>query len=94
MAFRHASVTVTTTPKDLLAGAPDISGYQDVARSVLLTNEGDVTVFIGGPAVTSTNYGYTLPAAGVISFDLKNDDVPYGVVASGTAIVRALHAGV
>lgn len=94
MAVRHASVPVGTAATDLLTGSPDISGYQDIARSVLLTNTSAVNVFIGGPGVTTTNYGYVLAAGATLGLDLKNDDVPFGVVATGTATVRALHTGV
>ena len=95
MAVKHSSVAVGTSAADLISGVVDRDGkYDGPSRTVVLTNEGSVTVFIGGSGVTTSAYGYKLVAGAEVSFDLNFDDVLFGIVASGTATVRALHLGV
>lgn len=94
MAVKHAEVTVTTTAANIVAGVPDTSGQYEVSRTVVLQNESEVDVFLGGTGVTTTAYGYKLVPDAEASFDLSFDDFLFAVVATGTATVRALHIGV
>lgn len=90
MSVKHASVSVGTTATSLLTGVTDINEN----RSIVLTNAGSASVYIGGSDVTTSVYGYELAAGGELAIDLQQGDVPYGVVASGTVTVRALHSRV
>lgn len=95
MSIQHASVSVGTTPTSLTAGVNDTTGNNyDTARSVVLTNAGSASVFVGGPTVTTSDYGYELKAGERLALDLLRYDEPFGVVASGTVEVLALHTGV
>jgi hypothetical protein len=95
MSVKHETLTVGTTPTALTTNRPDTSGNNyEVARSVVISNEGAVSVFIGGAGVTSTDYGFRLSAGATLAFDLIRSDSPMAVVASGTAVVRVLHLGV
>lgn len=95
MGILHAAVTVGTTATNLLAGVADT--FQDpdeVARTLCVQNTSDSTVYLGGPGVTSSAYGFSLAAGQSVSFDLRPKDVLYAVVATGTKVVNTLHLGV
>jgi hypothetical protein len=94
MAVQHRTPTVGTTATDITSEVRDALGYEDVARSMSIQNESGVTVYVGGPGVTSTDYGYAIPAGGEVAFDLRRSDVLFAAVAVGTAQVRVLHTGV
>lgn len=94
MSVKHSSVTVGTSASSLLGGVVDGSGNKgDVAFSSVFTNIGATSVFIGSAAVTTSSYGYELKAGASIALDLTAGDDPYGVVATGTAVVKYLHTG-
>lgn len=92
MAVDHATVTVGTTPTSLIAGVADAANAN--YRSILLTNRGTASVFVGGPAVSTTSFGYELVVGGEVAFDLESGDVPYGVAAVAGQTVRVLHSRV
>lgn len=94
MAVRHSSVALSAAAAPLLDGVDDKRGYEGVARSVLVQNDSGVDVFIGGPGVTATDYGYKLIAGAEATFDLTLGDVLYACIASGAANVHVLHLGV
>lgn len=96
MAVKHAELTITDEAQSVLTGVPDTEGQYDHARTVVLQNESeDTDVFIGGPDVSDTDYGYKLAFGEQVTLELTHSDVPYAVVeAEGTATVRALHLGV
>lgn len=81
--FTGSSTTVTTT-----ATAIPSSNATD-RRSIILKNEGAVTVYLGGSAVTSST-GFPLEAGDTLPLDLGNDIILYGITASGSADVRTL----
>ena len=94
MAVKYATVSVGTTATSLLGGVSDESGPTNT-RSVLLTNKGASSVYVGGADVTaSASGGYELAAGAEVALDLSRGDVPYGRVASGTVDVGVLHTGV
>lgn len=100
MAIEHASpeVTVGTTATSLTGGVTDAGGVtghraQEVGRTILLS-ENSGTIYLGGPDVTTTAYGYKLEAgAPPFSMDLVGSDELYAVAAAPVT-VRVLHAGV
>lgn len=95
MSIKHDTVTVGTSATALTTPVADQSGNNyEIARSVRIENAGSVSVFLGGNDVTSADYGMELAAGEHVELDLGLTDVPYGVVASGTADVRLLHLGV
>lgn len=79
MTVKHASVTVSTTAVAV------------VARTVMLTNEGSETVFVGGSGVTTSAYGAKIAAAGTLTLDLGSREQIYLICATGPVTVRALH---
>ena len=78
-----STTSVTTTATAIPATA--LSGR----RSMVIHNNGTVTVFLGSSAVTTSN-GLPLAAAEKQGLDLDDGVVLYGIVASGTADVRTL----
>lgn len=95
MSIAHALVNVDTTPVSLTASVADADnpGAAQV-RSVILTNVGTASVYVGGPSVTTSNYGFELKTGTQLSIDLGPGDVPYAVGAAAGGQVRVLHAGV
>ncbi len=57
-------------------------------RSVIVYNNGSVTVYLGGSDVTTTT-GLPLPAGTPYSADLASADL-YAIAASGTADIRVM----
>jgi hypothetical protein len=96
VAVKHSTVTVGIAATDLISPVADASGNNyDLARRVTISNPGSVSVFIGGPGVTTTDFGYELKATSQVSFDLHQTDVLYGVVIGpGTQNVHLLHLAV
>lgn len=92
MSIAHASVTVDTTAVDLTSGVPDTGG--NATRSVILTNPGTAPVYLGGPGVTTTAYGYALAVGGELALDLAPGDALFGIGATAGGVVRVLHTGV
>lgn len=87
MSVAHATKTVTTT-----AGRLD-SADQSAGASVAVKNVGSVTVYVGGPGVT-TAAGYPVAAGEAVSMDVGKGDEVYGIVGSGTCEVRVLESGI
>ncbi len=84
---------VTVGASDPILLIPD-SGYigPDAARkSVMFQNQGSVTVFIGGEAVSTTgaNRGYAL-FAGASFTDNSSNAAWYAIAASSTAVVHII----
>lgn len=91
MAVDSRAVTVTTTATKL-----DTQNEMDrkVGSAIVVSNTGSVTVYIGGPNVTTTS-GIPLAAGGIFSDDglIPGDDY-YGVVASGSSSVVVVQRGI
>lgn len=92
--IKHNKVTVTTTAVSLKGTLVDTSQDGEIVRSVLYTNTGAVTVYLGGSDVTSSSYGYALAAGASVALDLYRGDEVWAVTASGSADVIGLHSGV
>jgi len=93
MGVNHALVSVGTSAVDLTSGVTDTDQNTQI-RSVVLTNTGTSSVFIGGPTVTTISYGYELKAGYELALDLTLGDAPYGIAAAGGGQLRVLHLGV
>lgn len=95
MTVQHTKTTVTTTAGSLKGGVVDNSvDSQSYTRTVVLTNTGAVDVFIGGPGVTSTSYGYKLAAGASKDLPLYRNDELFAITGSSTADVVVLHLGI
>jgi hypothetical protein len=93
VAVKHASVTVGTTSTDLTSSIRDDHGFNGVTRTVVVQNKGTGSVFLGGPGVTTSSFGYELPSGSEASFDLTLGDILFGVASSAQS-VTVLHMGV
>jgi hypothetical protein len=82
-----SDVSVAATPTKLAAGG---SSSNDKA-SVLVYNNGAVTLYVGGAAVT-TGTGVPVAAAASFTVDLGPGDDLYAVVASGTCDARVIRS--
>lgn len=80
--MKSSSVTVGTTA--ILVVAAD-----DKNREVYLHNAGGGKVYLGGPAVTSTD-GFHLANAESITIFVPSKETLYGIAASGTNAVIVL----
>ncbi len=78
-----ATTSVTTAATAIPAAALTFR------RSILVTNNGSVAVYLGTSSVTTAN-GTPLAPAASLSLELSAGVVLYGIVASGTADVRTL----
>lgn len=82
MATGHEVVTVTTTAASLVQGRVDRHNSNSVDRSLLLQNRSVQTIYLGGEDVTTTDFGYALPANGEIALDLNTHDDLFAVAAA------------
>lgn len=98
MAVKHGVVDLSTTPVNMTAEA-DTPVFAGNTRFLRVQNTGSAEVFIGGPNVSSTDYGMSLASGASVSFDLASDEAIYAVVAPvaspgvAAGTVRLLHTG-
>lgn len=86
------SVTTTATRLDTAAESDRPSG-----SALLLYNDGSVTVYVGGSAVTASGAKKGVPVLAASygpSFQLAEDETLYAITASGTASVLVIESGV
>jgi len=86
MAIRHKRVSVGTTATALQVLADD----DESVVSVAVQNPSAVSVFLGGPSVSTTDYGYELAAGKEVGLDVRANVPLYAVIASGTQTVNVL----
>lgn len=91
MATTHAKVTVGTTATALHANPRGVEAPGG-PQSMLISAAADF--FIGGPGVTTTNYGFKVVADTPLALDLGPGDTLYGVCATGTVDVYTLRVGI
>lgn len=91
MAVAHDVITVGTSPVRVSIEEV-VRSFDARAQSVLIT-AGDADVFVGGPGVTTTDYGYKIASGASLPADLGPSDVLYAV-AAGTTTVAVLYLGV
>ena len=91
MAVKSRAVTVATTATrlDSTDETDDRSG-----SSIAVYNASSVTVYIGGSDVTTANGVPVSASSWSPGIDLGGNEALYGIVASGTAAVNVLEAGV
>lgn len=86
------SVTTTATPLDTATETDRAAG-----SSVLVYNDGSVTVYVGGGGVTASGAKKGVPVLAASygpSFFLDPNERLYGIVASGTCSVIVVEAGI
>lgn len=91
MAASHDTVTVGTSAT--LVSVDEVTRSFDAKAQAVLVQAGDADVFVGGPGVTTTDYGYKIAAAGALSLDLGPSDRLFAVAAAPTD-VHVLYLGV
>lgn len=89
--YLHGTVTVGTTPSTI--------AVQPTNDGILLTNQGSVTVYIGGPGVTADQTatgGFPIAASETVTIPTVGSagHTLYLVVASGTAAVSYIQPSV
>lgn len=92
MATRSSIITIGTTATPLLPGTDTDSnrGHRDVA----LQNTSAVTIYLGGPGVTTAT-GFPLAAGASLTLDaVQPDSLPLAIVTTGTATIAVLEVGV
>ena len=90
MAVGHERVSVGTAATVVGDASRDRDGF-----TVIIQNPtGGASVFLGGPGVTTSDYGYEVVAGGDVGVELLKDEELYAVVASGTITVNVLRVGV
>lgn len=95
MAIRETQVTVGTVPVKLNVFAPS-APHGSPNQGTTLTLTLPSTVYTSGDAQVTTsgvNRGFPKPA-GTWTYDLRNDEDLYGVVASGSVTVEVEQTGV
>jgi hypothetical protein len=91
MAVTNTAVTVATTATSLAAPDP-------LRRRILIHNPNSTTVYVGGAGVTTAN-GHPLLQNTTLEIvqQHREDSVPkqawYGIVATGTQVLRVTTAG-
>lgn len=88
MTVNHSTKTVGTTATPLFAVNDNFTQRRRGTFSV--QNNSASTVFVGGPGVTTSSFGYKLVAGDSMAFDLGPSDILYAVVASGTADINLM----
>lgn len=92
MAITHAKVTVATTATALNTALTK-NGNPTMTMSIQVPT-GGATVYVGASDVTTTTYGYAIAAGGVLTIEMGQDEVLYGIVAASTQAVYILKQGV
>ncbi len=93
MATKHASPTVGTSAVDLGADystrRPD-----DLVMCMTVQNTTSNPIYLGGPGVTTSNYGVRLDAGAIAAFDLQSDDTIWAIAGQGGNVIHTLMTGV
>lgn len=84
-ALVHGAVSVSTSVVALRVGAAN----EPNRRSILIQNQGPLSVYVGGANVTTAN-GYELALKAGVEFALSEAQTLYAISASGTQNVRVL----
>lgn len=81
--LRTRNLTLTSTAQELT-----IDDSIDTANTISVQNtDASAPVYIGGPSVTSSNYGIKLAAGQIWSADLAPNDQIYAVGTSTVAVL-------
>lgn len=90
MAVGHERVSVGVTATVVGDAGRDRDGFTLIVQNPA----GGASVFLGGPGVTTTDYGYEVVSGGDVGVELLQGEELYAVVASGTVTVNTLRVGV
>lgn len=88
MGISHERVSIGTTATLISALAVGRDG-----QTVAIQNPTGSTVYLGGPGVTTSSYGYELGAGITFSIEMRHNEQLYGVVATGTQTVNVIRQG-
>lgn len=98
MALAHFNKTVGLTAVSLSTDVADSGDFNEdgtVTRRLVVSNEGAAIIYLGGPGVTTTNYGVKLAATtGQITLELVPGDEVWAISGTAGQTVRVLHVGV
>lgn len=83
MAISSSAVTVTTSATVISTGPAD--GHE----ALVVNTSPSTSIYIGGSDVSTSN-GVELAPDASLSVDLANNEIVYGIVASGTVECRVL----
>lgn len=89
--IKHGNFTVTTTAQSVLTNIRDES-YRSSSTVVVQNNSAGV-IFVGGPGVTTSNFGHKMLTGDSLVLDLERGDVPY-LIAASSLVVNLLFLGV
>jgi hypothetical protein len=82
MALSHQRITVASTATLLSSSYAGRDG-----QTLLIQNPANSAIlYLGASDVTTTSYGYALPANSDMSISLQNGESLYGVVASSSTV--------
>ncbi len=91
MATAHQLVTLNaTTPTLVSIAQANEMGYERTAATSFLNTDAAITIYLGsykdvnGNILSATSYGYQLPFAQAVAYELGADDQVYAIAASGT----------
>jgi len=87
MATVHATHTLTTSGTAYEILPANGGNGKDVT---IQNNNATATVLIGGPGLTTSNYGFKIVAGAAISFELDGTDPMWAVSATDAATVNTL----
>lgn len=91
MAVAHDVITVGTSATRV--SKAEVVRSPDARAQSVLVQAGEADVFVGGPGVTTADYGHKLAAGASLPADLGPTDVLYAVAAAETT-VAVLYLGV
>lgn len=99
MAVVHRNETVGVTAVSLISAVADTnrtySESHEITRRIVVSNEGAQIVYLGGPGVSTTNYGVKLAATtGQITLELGAGDEVWAISGTAGQTVRVLHLSV
>ncbi len=91
MSVHHQNLTVgTSATKASIAEV--VRSYDKRAQSCIITAA--AAVYVGGPGVTTTDYGYKIDAGASLALDLGPDDGDLYLVAAAPTAAHILYLGV
>lgn len=89
MTTLHALVTLSSSSDTRLVPNGTHSGMDITIQNVDVS----ATVYIGGEGVTTSDYGFKLPAGGAISFELPPKDALYAISSENGSQIAVLRMG-
>ena len=86
---QHALTALSNTTATLLTPFGSHSGLDITLQNVNASGY----IYVGGEGVTSSNYGYRIPANGAISFELPGYDSLYAIASTTSMSVAVISIG-